>query len=97
MHPVFFSSSFISRINLYANGIDTSNSEIMKILLDMAGYMTVLKVQTGQGDQLNFDDNIHNFANKYDLRVEILEDGWATMELADYNYTRAKELMDSRK
>ncbi len=87
---------FLSAMELF-NGIDTSNSEIMKILLDMAGYMTVLKVQTGQGDQLNFDDNVHNFAKKYDLRVEILEDGWATMELADYNYTRAKELMDSRK
>ena len=87
---------FLSAMELF-NGIDTSNSEIMKILLDMAGYMTVLKVQTGQGDQLNFDDNVHNFAKKYDLRVEILEDGWATMELADYNCTRAKELMDSRK
>jgi hypothetical protein len=87
---------FLSSMELF-NGIDTSNTEIMKILLDMAGYMTVLKVQTGQGDQLNFDENIRQFAEKYDLDVEVLEDGWATMDLADYNYTRAKALLDSSK
>ena len=83
---------FLSSMELF-NGIDTSNTEIMKILLDMAGYMTVLKVQTGHGDQLNFDENIRQFAEKYDLDVEVLEDGWATMDLADYNYTRAKDLL----
>jgi hypothetical protein len=84
---------FLTTMELF-NGIDTSNSEIMKMLLDMAGYGTVLKVQTGQGDQINFDRNIQNFADKYGLNVEVLEDGWATMDLAEHNYYRAKGLMN---
>ena len=83
---------FMSSMELF-NGIDTGNQEIMRIILDMAGYTTMMRVQTGNGDQEHFDENIKAFAEKYNLKCTELEDGWATNDLADFNYDNAKRVM----
>lgn len=83
---------FLSSMELF-NGVDTRNTEIMKIILDMAGYTEVMEVQTGMGDQENFSRNIDEFTEKYHLVRTKLEDGWADKSLTDMNYTNAKRTM----
>lgn len=84
---------FLASMELF-NGLDTTNVEIMQMMLDMAGYETVLEVQTGLGDQENFKDNIDVFARRYGLNVKKLEDGWVSKDLTDMNYANAKTLLD---
>ena len=83
---------FLSSMELF-NGLDTKNTDIMKIILDMAGYTEVMEVQTGMGDQENFDRNIDEFTEKYHLVRTKLGDGWADSSLTDMNYDNAKRTM----
>ena len=83
---------FLSSMELF-NGLDTRNTEIMKIILDMAGYTEVMEMQTGMGDQENFHDNIDRFVKKYNLVWSKIEDGWADSSLTDMNYLNAKKTM----
>ena len=83
---------FLSSMELF-NGLDTGNTEIMRIILDMAGYTDVMEVQTGLGDQENFHANIDAFTKKYGLKWTVIEDGWADKSLTDMNYDNAKKTM----
>ena len=83
---------FLSSMELF-NGLDTGNSEIMRIILDMAGYTDVMEVQTGMGDQEHFHENIEAFTKKYGLQWKVIEDGWADPSLTDLNYSNAKRTM----
>lgn len=86
---------FLASMELF-NGLDTNNVEIMQMMLDMAGYTTVLEVQTGLGDQENFHQNTDAFAKRYGLNVLKLEDGWVSKELTDMNYNDSKRVMNER-
>lgn len=84
---------FLSSMELF-NGLDTRNTEIMKIMLDMAGYTEVMELQTGLGDQEHFHDNIKAFTEKYDLVWKKLDEKeWASKDIADINYANAKRTM----
>ena len=83
---------FLSSMELF-NGLDTKNTEIMRLILDMAGYTEVLEFQTGMGDQKNFRENIRQFTEKYGLVWKKLEEGWADSSLTDMNYNNAKKTM----
>ena len=83
---------FLSSMELF-NGLDTRNEEIMRIILDMAGYTEVLEMQTGMGDQEHFHENIDAFTKKYGLEWKVIEDGWADSSLTDLNYSNAKKTM----
>lgn len=83
---------FLSSMELF-NGLDTRNTELMRIILDMAGYTEVMEVQTGIGDQENFHKNIDAFCEKYELDHTVIEEGWATKYIADMNYDNAKRTM----
>ena len=83
---------FLSSMELF-NGLDTKNTEIMKLILDMAGYTEVMEFQTGMGDQEHFKDNIKQFTEKYGLVWKKLEEGWADSSLTDMNYNNAKKTM----
>lgn len=83
---------FLKSLELF-NGIDVDNKEIMKMLLDMAGYTTVLEIQTGLGDQAHFHENTVKFAEEYGLKVLPLGQEWPKKDLTDANYRHAKETM----
>ena len=83
---------FLSSMELF-NGLDTKNTEIMRLILDMAGYTEVMEFQTGMGDQENFKENIRQFTEKYGLEWKKLEEGWADSSLTDMNYLNAKKTM----
>ncbi len=83
---------FLSSMELF-NGLDTKNTEIMRLILDMAGYTEVMEFQTGMGDQKNFKENIRQFTEKYGLEWKKLEEGWADSSLTDMNYNNAKKTM----
>lgn len=83
---------FLMSMELF-NGMDVKNDEIMRMIIEMAGYTTVMRIQTGNGDQEHFDENIRRFTDKYRLQCTELEDGWATNELTDMNYEKAKSTM----
>lgn len=76
------------------NGLDVTTSEMMKMMLDMAGYMTILKVQTGLGDQEHYEENVQAFADKYELEVKPLDDSWVSKDLTEQNYNDAKAKME---
>jgi len=83
---------FLSSMELF-NGLDTKNTEIMRLILDVAGYTEVMEFQTGMGDQKNFKENIRQFTEKYGLEWKKLEEGWADSSLTDMNYNNAKKTM----
>lgn len=83
---------FLSSMELF-NGLDTRNTEIMKLILDMAGYTEVVEFQTGMGDQEHFKENIRVFVDKYGLEWKVVEPGWADSSLTDMNYLNAKKTM----
>ncbi len=84
---------FMSSMELF-NGLDTSNTEIMKLMLDMAGYTTIMEIPTGNGDMKNYRKNVDAFKKKYNLESHEIEKGWATNEIADLNYADAKKTME---
>jgi hypothetical protein len=53
-----------------------------------------MKIQTGLGDQKNFQRCVEEFAEEYELEVMELEDGWVSTEVADLTYGRAKSLLN---
>lgn len=83
---------FLASMELF-NGLDTNNTEIMQMMLDMAGYTEALELQTGIGDQEHFHDNIDKFTKKYNLKWGKLDDEWASKDITDMNYANAKRLM----
>lgn len=84
---------FLSSMELF-NGLDTNNTEIMRLMLDMAGYTEIIEIPTGNGDVENYHANVDKFKEKYNLVSWKIEDGWATNELTDMNYGKAKETME---
>lgn len=84
---------FLSSMELF-NGLDTNNTEIMRLMLDMAGYTEIVEIPTGNGDMENYRSNVDRFKEKYGLVSWEIEKGWATNELADLNYDNAKKTME---
>lgn len=74
-------------------GMGTEDDEMMKLILEMAGYTKVMKIQTGLGDQKNFQKCCEDYAAKYNLNLVELEDGWVSTVAADKSYETAKNLL----
>lgn len=83
---------FIAMMEMFV-GLESGGPDSMKLILDMDGYTKMLRIQTGIGDQVNFDANVERFSKKLDLDVETLEDGWTSNDIADMNYSKAKDTM----
>ena len=67
--------------------------EMMKMMLEMAGYTELVEMNTGLGDQVNYDSNIRDISAKYHLKPIRIEDGWTSTYLADLNYSNAKKTL----
>jgi len=84
---------FLDSMELF-KGIEKGDREMFKMILEMADYKYVMKIQTGLGDQKNFQRCVEDFAKEYELDVMELEEGWVSTEVADLTYERAKSLLD---
>jgi hypothetical protein len=80
---------FMSKMELF-QGTDTKDYDMLRMLLDMAGYTRALKIQTGLGDQEHFQECAEEYAGKLGLKLELLADGWVSNEVADRTYAVAK-------
>lgn len=83
---------FMQSMELF-RGIDKGDREMFRMVLEMADYKYVMKIQTGLGDQKNFQKCVEEFAEEYELEVMELEDGWVSNEVADRIYDEAKSLL----
>ena len=72
------------------HGVDQSDDDMAKMIFDMAGYTQTMKVQTGLGDQVHFQEKCEEYAKRYDLELIELEDGWVSTKVADTSYAAAK-------
>ena len=84
---------FMESMELF-RGVDKGDKEMFRMVLEMADYKYVMKIQTGLGDQKNFQKCIDEFAEEYELGVMELEDGWVSNEVADRIYDEAKSLLN---
>lgn len=80
---------FMDSMDLF-KGIEKGDREMFKMILDMAGYTQAMKIQTGLGDQENFQKCCEEYVKKYELELIELEDGWTSTEVADRTYAEAK-------
>jgi hypothetical protein len=67
---------------------------MFKMILEMADYKYVMEIQTGLGDQEHFHGCTEEFAEKYNLQVKRLEDGWVSFDVADLSYAEAKDKLN---
>lgn len=68
--------------------------DMLKMILDMAGYKYAMKIQTGLGDQDTFQQSCEEYVKKLDLELIELEDGWTSTEVADRTYEEAKGFLN---
>ena len=80
---------FMKHMELF-HGVDQSDDDMAKMIFDMAGYTQTMKVQTGLGDQVHFQEKCEEYAKRYDLELIELEDGWVSTKVADTSYAAAK-------
>lgn len=71
-------------------GMPEEDTDMFKMILDMAGYKQALTIQTGLGDQKNFFAEAKKSADDLGLELIHLEEGWASTEVADRTYSEAK-------
>lgn len=71
-------------------GIDGDDLATIKWMFDMAGYKLALKIQTGLGDQANFDSRIDEFIGTFGFQRKDLEREMVTLECVDRSYAEAK-------
>lgn len=75
-------------------GIDGDDIATLKWLFDMAGYKLALKIQTGLGDQENFDARIDEFIRTFGFQRRELESDLVTLECVDRSYAEAKARLE---
>jgi len=67
--------------------------EFMKMMFEMAGYEKCLKIQTGIGDQENFQRKCEEFADNMNLELVDLEDGWVSQEAVERLHSEARSFL----
>lgn len=80
----------------FFRGVEETTDEMFKMLLEMADYKYALKIQTGLGDQENFQASAEEFCRKFGLELIYLDEGWVNTEVADLTYKEAKEFLKAR-
>ncbi|MCL2711871.1 MAG: DUF1638 domain-containing protein [Methanomassiliicoccaceae archaeon] len=83
----------LGRMELF-KGVDTGDDSMLKMVFEMADYHEVMKVDTGLGDQDEFQAAVEKFANRMGFDILTLEDGWVTLEPADRVYGEAKGFLE---
>lgn len=70
-----------------------ANYEMLKMILDMAGYTTTMKIDTHIGDQEHFQSECERYAKNLGLKLTELEEGWTSTQIADDTYAEAKSFL----
>lgn len=86
---------FMSKMELFQGIGDVKDYDMLKMILDMAGYKYAMKIQTGIGDQEHFQEACEEYARKLGLELKTLEDGWTSTKVADRIYSDGKSLLRS--
>jgi len=83
----------LGRMELF-KGVDVGDESMLKMVFEMADYHEVMKVDTGLGDEEEFQAATEKFADRLGFEILTLEDGWCTLEPADRIYQEAKDFLD---
>ncbi len=67
--------------------------EMLKMILDMAGYTTAMKIDTHIGDRENFQKECARYAKRLGRKLTELEEGWVSTDIADDTYAEAKSFL----
>jgi hypothetical protein len=84
----------LGRMELF-KGVDTGDDTMLKMVFEMADYHEVMKIDTGLGDQDEFQAATEKFADRLGFEILTLEEGWVTLEPADRVYAEAKGFLES--
>lgn len=84
---------FTSKMEMFKGLPEENRMEMMKMILDMAGYTTAMKVDTGLGDRENYQKECERYVAKYNFKLIELEPGWVSNEVADRTYREAKSFL----
>jgi len=67
---------------------DGNNDDLMRIILEGSGYKKVIKIETGLGDQEEFEERVNEFSRIFNLKKEVVE---GDLSIVERSYERAKE------
>jgi hypothetical protein len=71
---------------------DPDDMEQAQIIFENMGYAKVLKLETGLGNRKVFDNQVREFADKFNLKIEALD---CTLKVVDSSYKKARQLLDA--
>lgn len=74
-------------------GIDADDLSMVKWMFDLARYKLALKIQTGLGDQSEFDAGVNEFVKVFGFERGELERERVTLESVDRSYAKAEEML----
>ena len=74
-------------------GIEPGRDGYLRWLLRMGDYKNILKIDTGLGDDEEYDREAKKVAERTALTIIHAEDGWADMQPTDDIYTKCKSFL----
>ena len=75
-------------------GIEPGRDGYLRWLLSLGDYQYILRIDTGLGDQSEFDREIQSVAERTHLSIKVAEEGWATLQPTDDLYDKCKSLLN---
>ncbi len=86
---------FLNSMELF-RGIEESDDDMFRMLLEMADYKHALKIQTGLGDQKRFQEKAEEFCERYNLSLLEPEEDLGNPLVAEITYAEAKGFLSGR-
>jgi len=74
-------------------GIEPGKDGYLRWLLSLGDYQYILRINTGLGDQKEFDEEIQKVAERTRLTIKVAEEGWATLQPTIDLYEKCKSLL----
>ena len=80
------------RLELF-RGVDVNDTDMMKMVFEMANYHYVMEIPTGLGNEEDFHAATKKFADKMEFEILQLDKEWCTMEPTEKMYSDSKNML----
>ena len=77
-----------------ALGIEPGKDGYLRWLLSLGGYEYLLRIDTGLGDEKQFDEEVRTVAERTHLKIKVAEPGWADLQPTVDLYAKCKSYLN---
>lgn len=74
-------------------GIEPGRDGYMRWLLRLGGYQYLLRIDTGLGDEKEYDEKVKEVSERTQLDIKVAEPGWADLQPTDDLYSECKSFL----